>query len=86
MSDTLEKELERYRKIGTVKECKEAVARRKPKKVKRQTDPLSAYYHEEECPHCGKELHVNVPGYRYTYAIGETNYCPYCGGAIDWSE
>lgn len=56
------------------------------KKVIRPKDPMTAYYHGESCPHCKKEFHVSIPGYKYRQAVGETDFCPYCGGALDWSE
>lgn len=52
----------------------------------RPKDPMTAYYHGESCPHCKKEFHVSIPGYKYRQAVGETDFCPYCGGALDWSE
>ena len=61
----------------------QAIVKSQKQKVIRETG-LSAYYHQESCPSCRKEFSVNAAGYRYTDVVGKTNYCPYCGQALDW--
>lgn len=62
-------ELQEYRQIGTVGECREAREKQKPMEV---TDiHVDEYY----CPACGAENNCD---------LGETGdkYCPMCGQAI----
>ena len=69
------KEIEKYRKIGTVEECQEAVDRQKPKK------PVKDKYHHNCCSNCGWIV-SGEGGY------GE-EFCPHCencGQAIQWDE
>lgn len=66
------KEIQKYRKIGTVEECREAVEKQKPKK------PVKDKYHHNCCPNCGWIV-SGEGGY------GE-EFCPHCencGQAID---
>ena len=64
-------ELEQYRAIGTVEECKGAVEKQKPK-------PCEFYGDEEDgkllCPNCGEDL----------WDLKECGFdnCPYCGQAV----
>ena len=64
-------ELEQYRAIGTVEECREAVEKQKPK-------PCEFYGDEEVgnsfCPNCGEDL----------YDLQDCGFCncPYCGQAV----
>ena len=65
------KEIQQYRAIGTVEECREAVEKQKPK-------PCEFYGDEEDgkllCPNCGEDLwDLKECGF---------NNCPYCGQAI----
>lgn len=65
------KELQRYREIGTVEECREAVEKQKVK-------PCEFYGDEEDgkllCPNCGEDLwDLKECGF---------NNCPYCGQAV----
>ena len=71
------KEIQQYREIGTVEECREAVEKQKPK-------PCEFYGDEEDgkllCPNCGEDLwDLKECGF---------NNCPYCGQAIyeNWRE
>ena len=65
------KEVQRYRKIGTVEECREAVEKQKAK-------PCEFYGDEEDgkllCPNCGEDL----------YDLQDCGFCncPYCGQAV----
>lgn len=69
------KEIQQYRKIGTVEECRTAVEKQKPKK------PVKDKYHHNCCPNCGWIV-SGEGGY------GE-EFCPHCencGQAIQWEE
>lgn len=46
-------EIQQYREIGTVEECREARERRNPKKV---VDICGALGEKYECPECGSSL------------------------------
>ena len=70
-------ELDAYKEIGTVEECREAVERQKPKMPDYEGDG----YADEEmvydtwiCPNCGKKYEVDYDDYKH---------CPNCGQAID---
>lgn len=68
-------EIQQYREIGTVEECRAAVEKQKAKKPE--------YLGNSEdgkilCPNCQEDLwDLKECGF---------NACPYCGQAIDWSE
>ena len=69
------KEIQQYREIGTVEECREAVEKQKPK-------PCEFYGDEEDgkllCPNCGEDLwDLKECGF---------NNCPYCGQTIQGEE
>lgn len=69
------KEVQRYREIGTVKECREAVEKQKLKK------PVKDKYNHNCCPNCGWIV-SGEGGY------GE-EFCPHCencGQAIRWEN
>lgn len=67
-------EVQKYREIGTVEECMDAVNKQmadKPQKV------LLSHGTGYECKQCGNELSVNAFN-------GE--YCHWCGQKLDWSD
>ena len=64
------KEIQQYREIGTVEECREAVEKRKPKKPHRNYKKFSGLW----CK-CGWYL-----GQKQCLDI---KYCPNCGQALD---
>ena len=69
------KEIQQYREIGTVEECREAVEKQKPK------NPVKDKYHHNCCPNCGWIV-SGEGGY------GE-EFCPHCencGQAIQWEN
>lgn len=68
---TLE-EIQQYREIGTVEECREAVEKQKPKKAR-------FYSWSLYCPDCGQLVGNRI--FKW-----ENNFCRNCGRAIDWSE
>lgn len=69
------KEIQKYREIGTVEECREAREKQKPK------NPVKDKYHHNCCPNCGWIVSGEC-GY------GE-EFCPHCencGQAIRWEN
>jgi len=75
-------ELERYRAIGTVEECREARERQRGKKPnitigKTEEDKLAC------CPICEGNLDWTYNGF---WRKGNPKYCSNCGQAIDWSD
>ena len=69
------KEVQQYREIGTVEECRKAVEKQKPKK------PVKDKYNHNCCPNCGWIV-SGEGGY------GE-EFCPHCencGQAIRWEN
>lgn len=69
-------ELEKYRSIGTVDECREAVERRKQKKVRISHDGVVQDRGKAYCPKCGLDIHGK----------GKIGACFRCGQAILWEE
>ena len=78
-------ELEQYRKIGTVEECREAVEKQKPKapkdsiKIKPVIDENGAYVDADVtvyllCPNCGEMVGIDE---------NVDKFCHECGQAID---
>lgn len=65
-------ELEQYRAIGTVEECRETRERQILKKYKKIHPCKSITYYQ--CPCCDGLLHINE------------NFCGECGQAILWKE
>ena len=70
-------EIQQYREIGTVEECREAVEKQKPKKI------IIESYCPTECPTCGHELSKSLGDGYYKYPIF-LKRCPNCGQAIQW--
>ena len=77
------KEIEQYREIGTVEECREAAWKQKPKKRIYPKTALERYYHAPECPNCKRELKPRICGYTLSQAIGIYSYCPWCGQNLE---
>ena len=73
------KEIQQYREIGTVEECREAVEKQKAKKCVIDSCPDHTHY---KCPSCGK-IHLS----RYKHGCPNLGriprFCEYCGQAID---
>ena len=79
-------EIQQYREIGTVEECREAVWKQKPKKRIYPKTALERYYHAPECPNCKRELKPRICGYTLSQAIGIYSYCPWCGQNLEGGE
>lgn len=73
------KEIQRYRAIGTVEECREAVESQKPKKPKKPKEILRhrGGFEMQHCPKCDTDYQVDR---RYKIKDG---YCPACGKLLD---
>lgn len=69
------KEIQQYREIGTVEECREAVEKQKAKKPFRGRVINGNEY--EICRKCTAIVKDEE---------WKAKYCPVCGQAIDWSE
>ena len=75
------KEIQQYREIGTVEECREAVEKQKPMKPKIHKDRFSNTYN---CPKCSYVLiHRDETGW---FCGQHYKFCPECGQAIRWEE
>ena len=72
------KEVQQYRGIGTVEECREAVEKQKPKKPDYEGDGYDdkgeLVYDTWICPNCDKKYEVDYDDYKH---------CPNCGQSID---
>ena len=67
------KEIQQYRAIGTVEECREAVEKQKGMQVN------EIHVDEYFCPACGSENNCD-------YGKVHDKYCPICGHAIYQEE
>lgn len=74
MAMTTLKEIQQYREIGTVEECREAVEKQKPKKPRILSSRGGKGGKYCVCPRCN-----GVTG-KYI------SYCRSCGQAIQWNE
>ena len=85
MAITALKEIQQYRAIGTVEECREAVEKQKPKapkdslKIKPVIDENGAYVDADTtvyllCPNCGEMVGIDE---------NVDKFCRECGQAID---
>ena len=82
------KEIQQYREIGTVEECREAVEKQKPKapkdsiKIKPVIDENGAYVDADVtvyllCPNCGEMVGIDE---------NVDKFCHECGQAIQWDN
>lgn len=73
------KEVQQYREIGTVEECREAAEKHKAKKCVQDTCPDHTHY---KCPTCGKiQMSEYKRGIRILGRI--TNFCDNCGQGLE---
>ena len=71
-------EIQQYREIGTVEECREAVEKQTQKKCAIDSCPDHTHY---KCPSCGQiELSIYKHGFPRLGRI--TKYCENCGQAL----
>ena len=73
------KQIQQYRKIGTVEECRKAVEKQKPKKPKLNYKPRFLGKATYTCPKCG-----NCCLEEFANERQNNNYCWDCGQAIRW--
>lgn len=73
------KEIQQYREIGTVEECREAVKKQKVKYIKIES------YCPAYCPTCRFELSESLGDGYYEYFVNLSR-CPKCGQKICWDE
>lgn len=72
------KEIQQYREIGTVEECRKAVEKQTPKKCVEDSCPDHTHY---KCPSCGQiELSIYKHGFPRVGRIKK--YCENCGQAL----
>lgn len=72
------KEVQQYREVGTVEECREAVEKQTQKKCAIDSCPDHTHY---KCPSCGQiELSIYKHGFPRLGRI--TKYCENCGQAL----
>lgn len=67
-------EVQQYREIGTVEECRAAVEKQKTIKPHKNFEKFSGVW----CS-CGKYLGKG-------YFVDKPNYCPDCGQKLDWRD
>ncbi len=69
------KEIQQYRAIGTVEECREAVNKQKEMTTKSEGQ---GYESEDYCPVCGENL-----GNSTQLWVDHVNYCRNCGQRVE---
>lgn len=69
-------EIQQYRAIGTVEECRAAVEKQTAKKPMKTEAEGYRYTDAYRCPTCGG----NFSG------TGIADYCYHCGQKLDWSD
>lgn len=74
--EELEAEVEAFRAIGTVEECRAAVEKQTAKKPKKTESEGYRYTDTYRCPNCGG----NFSG------TGIADYCYHCGQKLDWED
>lgn len=82
------KEIQQYREIGTVEECRGAVEKQKPKKPllksKKKKITIGNYIYVT-CPSCGETIFSCFLFFPWNETQCSHRYCENCGQAIDWS-
>ena len=73
------KEVQLYREIGTVEECRKAVDKQKPKKI------IIRDWNPTKCPTCGHELSTSLGDGYYKHPTF-LERCPKCGQTIQWEN
>lgn len=69
-------ELQRYKQIGTVKECREAREKQKAKKPIEDRHDNIRYTEVYRCPVCSNSFSGR----------GYAKYCYHCGQKLDWRD
>lgn len=74
-------DVQQYRAIGTLEECRVAVEKQKPMKPSESSCSEKTHY---RCPNCG---YIPLTVYANGYRLGnKPDFCEKCGKAIDWSD
>ena len=73
------REIQQYREIGTVEECRKAVEKQKAKEI------IIRNWNPTKCPTCGHELSESLGDGYYKHPTF-LERCPECGQAIRWEE
>ena len=83
-------EIQQYRSIGTVKECREARERQRARKIvikntknKNLERGIYVFY---KCPKCEEQIASGFYYPPHNEFLQEHKFCENCGQAIDWSE
>lgn len=86
-------EIQQYRAIDTIEECREARERQRAKKpylyggtrqgLDNDGNSISKEENCYECTTCDQFLGYEIDCKDENYQV---DYCPYCGQAIDWSD
>lgn len=76
-------ELQQYRAIGTVEECREAMEKQRGKKPNKRTDKYTDLIQHYSCPVCGK--YFGQAGVHNVILFEKPKYCT-CGQAISWES
>ena len=73
-------ELDAYKEIGTVEECREAAEKQAAERINYETNAVFnngfGHYRMGKCPICDSRYNSN----------DEINYCSKCGKKLDWSK
>lgn len=77
-------ELEQYREIGTVEECREARERQMPQKIIFNSED-DREYEDYICPNCKDILQQRRKGAK-KITIYKFKFCHNCGQKLDWSD
>lgn len=81
------RDIQQYREVGTVDECREARNKQAPKVPKLKLcgtidcsdkDCVFCDRDVDRCPYCNEDLSIDC-GLPY-------KYCPFCGQKLDWSD
>ena len=73
-------EIQQYRAIGTVEECRETRERQRGKKVEYIPDMTTLGMLNGICPVCGETIHIDRG------CKSNNSYCINCGQKLDWSD
>lgn len=76
-------EIQQYRAIGTVEECRAAMEKQRAKKPGKRADRYTDLIQHYSCPVCGK--YFGQAGVHSAILFDKLKYCT-CGQAIDWGE
>lgn len=80
-------EVQQYREIGTVEECRDAIEKQIPKKIVRIKLRQSEYGSPLRCPVCESDLIPTEFFNEYgTESDEKISWCSGCGQKLDWNK